>query len=116
MRKLINAAAVIVAAAVALPTYAARGSADFTRFVALGDSYGAGYESGSLNQNHQIYGWPAVIAKQVGQTICSPSASGETPGSCTPTRKARSGRVSVEIRLEGSAACRGLRRAACPGP
>ena len=27
----------------ALPTFAARGKADFTRFVALGDSYGAGF-------------------------------------------------------------------------
>jgi lysophospholipase L1-like esterase len=51
----------------ALPTFAAaRGKADFTRFVALGDSYGAGFESGSLNQNHQQYSWPAIIARQAG--------------------------------------------------
>lgn len=60
-------AAVLVAVLlIAVPTFAARGSADFTRFVALGDSYGAGFESGSLNQNHQVYSWPAVIARQAG--------------------------------------------------
>jgi lysophospholipase L1-like esterase len=51
---------------VAVPLFAARGSADFTRFVAIGDSYGAGVESGSLNLNHQPFSWPAVIARQAG--------------------------------------------------
>src|SRR5260370_1000517 len=51
---------------VAAPLLAARGSADFTRFVAIGDSYGAGLESGSLNLNHQPFSWPAVIARQAG--------------------------------------------------
>src|SRR5512132_800337 len=50
----------------AVPPFAARGKADFTRFVALGDSYGAGVESNSLNQNHQQYSWPAIIARQAG--------------------------------------------------
>src|SRR6266542_4129474 len=50
----------------AVPLFAARGSADFTRFVAIGDSYGAGVESGSLNLNHQPFSWPAVIARQAG--------------------------------------------------
>ncbi len=60
-------AAVLVAVLMALPAFAAaRGTANFTRFVALGDSYGAGFESGSLNQNHQPYSWPAVIARQAG--------------------------------------------------
>jgi len=54
----------LVAVLAATPLFAARGTADFTRFVAIGDSYGAGIESGSLNQNHQIYSWPAVIARQ----------------------------------------------------
>jgi lysophospholipase L1-like esterase len=51
---------------VALPTFAARGNADFTRFVAIGDSYGAGIESGSLNLTHQPFSWPAIIARQAG--------------------------------------------------
>jgi hypothetical protein len=69
------AAAVAVAALVAVPMFAARGSADFTTFVAIGDSYGAGFESGALEINHQLYSWPAIIAKQVGLTICTPSAT-----------------------------------------
>lgn len=69
------AAAVAVAALVAVPVFAARGNADFTVFVAIGDSYGAGFQSAGLNQNHQVYGWPAIIAKQVGYTICTPSST-----------------------------------------
>src|SRR5437016_6758622 len=68
------AATMSIIAALAVPSFAARGSADFTRFVALGDSYGAGFEAGSLNQNHQPFGWPAIIARQVGLQICSPSS------------------------------------------
>src|SRR5437762_5768146 len=57
---------VLIIALVATPIFAARGSGDFTRFVAIGDSYGAGVESGSLNLNHQPFSWPAVIARQAG--------------------------------------------------
>ena len=60
------AAVVVAALSIAAPVFAARGSADFTRFVALGDSYGAGFESGSLNVNHQPFSWPAIIARQAG--------------------------------------------------
>ncbi len=66
IRSLTRFVAVLVAAVVAAPVFAARGTADFTRFVAIGDSYGAGVESGSLNQNHQPFSWPAVIARQAG--------------------------------------------------
>jgi lysophospholipase L1-like esterase len=70
------AAAMSIAAAVAVPGFAAaRGSADFTRFVAIGDSYGAGYEAGSLNERHQVYSWPAIVAKQVGLPICTPTST-----------------------------------------
>src|SRR5437764_7180270 len=57
---------VLISALVAAPMFAARGSANFTVFVAIGDSYGAGLESGSLNLNHQPFSWPAVIARQAG--------------------------------------------------
>jgi hypothetical protein len=68
--------AVLLAAAIALPGFAqARGSADFTRFVGIGDSYGAGYEAGSLNLRHQPYGWQTIIARQVGLTICPVTAT-----------------------------------------
>ncbi|HSP34744.1 MAG TPA: SGNH/GDSL hydrolase family protein, partial [Thermoanaerobaculia bacterium] len=61
------AAVAALALVVAAPTFAAaRGSADFTRLVVLGDSYGAGVESGSLNERHQPYSWGATLARQVG--------------------------------------------------
>jgi hypothetical protein len=69
------AAAVAVAALVAVPMFAARGNADFTTFVAIGDSYGAGFQSGALEVNHQLYSWPAIIARQVGLTVCAPTAT-----------------------------------------
>ncbi|HMC68342.1 MAG TPA: SGNH/GDSL hydrolase family protein, partial [Mycobacteriales bacterium] len=69
------AAAVAVAALVAVPLFAARGSADFSNLVAIGDSYGAGFESAGLNQTHQVYGWPAILAKQVGYTLCTPAST-----------------------------------------
>lgn len=69
------AAAVLVAVLVASPVFAARGEADFSKFVALGDSYGAGFTGASLNERHQVWSWPAVIARQVGLTLCLPSAT-----------------------------------------
>lgn len=69
------AAVVLLAAAIAVPSFAARGSANFTTFVAIGDSYGAGYEASSLNERHQIYSWPALIARQVGLKLCQPAAT-----------------------------------------
>jgi hypothetical protein len=73
------AAAVVVVTLVAVPMFAQRGSADFTRFVALGDSYGAGVVSGSLNERHQVWSWPAVIARQIGLTLCPPNATAADP-------------------------------------
>jgi lysophospholipase L1-like esterase len=64
-------AVALVAAVLAVPAFAqARGSADFTRYYAIGDSLTAGYESGSLNVNHQQFSYPAVIARQVGLRVC----------------------------------------------
>lgn len=68
------AAAVAVAAVFALPSFAQRGSADFTTFVALGDSYGAGFQSNSLNERHQPWSWPAIVARQAGLTLCPANA------------------------------------------
>jgi hypothetical protein len=76
MRKHIQfAAAVLVAVLIATPMFAARGSANFSNFVALGDSYGAGFTGGSLNQNHQVWSWPAIIARQAGLSFCAPGAA-----------------------------------------
>jgi hypothetical protein len=68
------AATLLAVALVAVPVFAARGSADFTKFVAIGDSYGAGYENGSLNATHQVYSWPAIVARQAGKTLCAQTA------------------------------------------
>ncbi len=59
-------AAAILVILVASPIWAARGSADFTRYVALGDSYGAGFVSGALLESHQKLSYPSVIARQAG--------------------------------------------------
>src|SRR5688572_15930845 len=72
-RYLQSAAAVLLAAVVAVPVFAARGTADFSNLVIIGDSYGAGFESGSLNANHQPWSWGAILAKQVGYRICTPT-------------------------------------------
>ncbi|MGN6186513.1 MAG: SGNH/GDSL hydrolase family protein [Thermoanaerobaculia bacterium] len=69
------AAAVLLLGLCALPTFAQRGSADFTRFVALGDSYGAGFQSGGLTEVHQQWSWPAVIARQTNHEFCAANAS-----------------------------------------
>lgn len=65
-------AALLLLAAAAIPAFAARGSADFTRYVALGDSYGAGFSNNSLVVSHQLWSYPAVIARQAGLPICGP--------------------------------------------
>lgn len=58
--------------AMAMPALAARGSADFTRYVVIGDSYGAGVSNGSLVISHQLWSYPSVIARQVGIPVCGP--------------------------------------------
>ena len=76
MKKVVKlAAAVLIAALVAVPMSAARGSADFSRLVTLGDSYGAGVHSGSLNERHQVWSWSAILAKQLGYRICAANAT-----------------------------------------
>jgi lysophospholipase L1-like esterase len=70
------AAALAVALLMAVPMFAAaRGSANFQTFVAIGDSYGAGFQSSGLTGSHQQFSWPAIIARQVGLRICSPGAA-----------------------------------------
>lgn len=50
----------------AVPMWAARGKADFTRYVALGDSFGAGVSSNAMVDAHQRNGYVAIIARQAG--------------------------------------------------
>lgn len=75
MKRIRFAAAVLIAVLVAVPMFGARGSANFSRLVTLGDSYGAGVESASLNERHQPWSWSAVLARQLGYKICAPNAS-----------------------------------------
>ncbi|PYQ26609.1 MAG: hypothetical protein DMF56_23650 [Acidobacteria bacterium] len=75
MKRIKFAAAVLIAVLVAVPMFGARGAANFSHLVTLGDSYGAGFESGSLNERHQVWSWPAILAKQLGYRICPPTAT-----------------------------------------
>ncbi len=52
------------------------GSADFTRFVAVGTSISAGYQSGGLVNRHQVRAFPALFAQQVGRTVRPDSGNG----------------------------------------
>jgi lysophospholipase L1-like esterase len=64
------ATALLLVTLAAVPSFAAaRGKADFTRYFALGTSYGAGVESNSLLMTHQQYSYPAIIAKQAGLRV-----------------------------------------------
>ena len=45
---------------------AAFGQADFSKYVALGDSLTAGFSSGSINQTFQANSYPALLARQFG--------------------------------------------------
>lgn len=74
MKKFLQTTAVVLLVAlIAVPTFAARGTADFSKLVTVGDSYGAGFESGSLNANHQPWSWSAILAQQVGYRLCTPA-------------------------------------------
>ena len=84
MKRIKFAAAVLIAVLVAVPMFGARGSADFSRLVTLGDSYGAGVENGSLNERHQPWSWSSVLAKQLGYTICGPTATAADPCFAVP--------------------------------
>ncbi|NCS87178.1 MAG: hypothetical protein AUK34_11715 [Ignavibacteria bacterium CG2_30_36_16] len=51
------------------------GSADFTRFVTIGNSLTAGYQSGSLYESAQIYSYGNLIAGQLGSSYVQPLVS-----------------------------------------
>jgi hypothetical protein len=68
-------AVTLLAALAAMPVFAARGTADFSRYVVIGDSYGAGTQNNSTNVNHQQWSYPAIIARQAGLKICEPNAT-----------------------------------------
>jgi lysophospholipase L1-like esterase len=51
------------------------GNVDFTRFVTIGNSLTAGYQSGALYENAQQYSYGNLIAQQVGTTFEQPLVS-----------------------------------------
>jgi lysophospholipase L1-like esterase len=59
-----GAVVLLLAVLTAGSSLAQRGSADFTRYVAIGDSLTAGYADNSLIDVHQRWSYPAVIARQ----------------------------------------------------
>jgi len=60
----LRALAIAILVILTLPAAAARGKADFTKYVALGDSYGAGVVNSSLVETHQRVNYVALLAKQ----------------------------------------------------
>ncbi|MBU2554331.1 MAG: hypothetical protein KKF98_07715 [Bacteroidetes bacterium] len=54
------------------PSPPSTGSANFTKFVSIGNSLTAGYQSGSLYESAQMYTFGNLIAKQVGVTYEQP--------------------------------------------
>lgn len=59
----------LIALLAALPMQAAdvdTGIADFSMYVALGDSLTAGYQSGGLTEMYQVNSYPAMLARQAG--------------------------------------------------
>lgn len=57
----------------AAPAAPNTGSANFTRYVAVGNSLTAGYQSGSLFESAQKYSYAALIARQTGTTFAFPN-------------------------------------------
>jgi len=51
------------------------GSADFSAYVAMGTSLGAGYSNGGLVESHQRHSYPYLFAQQVGTPFTIPSIS-----------------------------------------
>lgn len=64
------AALTLIVTLIAASSFAARGTANFSKLVAIGDSYGAGYASNGINERHQNFSWPAILARQVGYRMC----------------------------------------------
>jgi lysophospholipase L1-like esterase len=69
------AALALAIVVIAVPSFAAVGSANFKTVVAVGDSYGAGFESNSLNEHHSVFSWPSVVAHQLGIPLCTAGSS-----------------------------------------
>ena len=59
----------ILAAAAGLAASSALADPDFSQYVALGDSLGAGVESGCIVERHQLKSYPARLARSMGHVV-----------------------------------------------
>ena len=74
MKPIRIAATALLTLAISAPLFAARGRADFTRFVTMGDSLTLGVSNVATTAPHQQFSWPAIVARQVGlRTDCNSS-------------------------------------------
>jgi hypothetical protein len=67
-RTTLRAFAAAAALALAALTPLSAQTPNFSKYVALGDSYGAGYGAGCLVARHQAFAGPNILAKQLGIT------------------------------------------------
>ena len=81
LRALSTLAALAILAAAPL---AGQTTPNFTKYVSLGDSYGAGYSAGCLVDRNQKFSFPATLAKQFGlATFQQPTVSDPGLPTCT---------------------------------
>jgi hypothetical protein len=90
-----------------------RGSADFTKMVAVGNSLTAGYQSGALSADGQKNSLPFMIAKQMEQVggggFNQPVLTGElgSKGAGFSVALAAVGQVETRLALKGTVDCLG---------
>ncbi len=66
MKKTLRALALVALPALLMVCPVLAQTPNFTKYVAVGDSYGAGFSSGCLVDRNQRFSYPATIAKQLG--------------------------------------------------
>lgn len=112
------------------PRITTSGNADFTKFVVVGNSLTAGYQSGGLSRRFQINSYGAMIARQLGQVadtttgsdndfeqpyVTDPGTTGIlrlTLGASGPTPTAQTGTTDI---FENGALGRAYDNVAVPG-
>lgn len=91
-----------------------KGTADFTKMVAVGNSLTAGYQSGALSAEGQINSLPAMIAEQMKQVgggeFTQPLLTGEqgSLGVGVDPALAVTGQVETRLALKGTVDCLGV--------
>ena len=84
MKTQISRVATLLFAFAALAAAPLSAQVSFTKYVALGDSYGAGFSAGCLVQRNQQFSYPATLARQFGITdFQQPTVSDPGIPTCT---------------------------------